>query len=279
MRKQHAYLIAIHFIISFSSIGLAQMRGPDFLIIGAQKCGTTSLYRYLIKHPNIIPAVKKGIHFFDNQFSNDIQWYLEQLNFELKKDNLLIGEASPYYLFHPLVPQRIAQSFPHVKLIILLRNPIQRAFSHYKHIKKERNEQLDFEQAIKSESQRLNGEREKILANERYYSSNYRRYSYCARGIYIDQIKYWINYFPREQFLIIQSEEFFADPEATLKQVHEFLSIPHYPLNHYPKHNYHPSTIAPDKKIMTQLADYFRPYNKVLEEFLGRKFNWDKDEK
>ncbi len=277
MNKQYAYIIAIHFIVSFSSIGLAQMQGPDFLIIGAQKCGTTSLYNYLIEHPNIIPAIEKKINFFTSHFSKDVEWYQAQLNFKLKKDNLLIGEATPYYFFHPLVPQRVAQLFPDVKLIVLLRNPAQRAFSNYKHNTRTGKEKLSFEQAINSETERLQGEREKMLADATYQSRNYKQYSYLARGIYIDQIKHWMNYFPKEQFLIIQSEEFFADPEAILKKVHTFLGIQHYPLNNYSRYNPDPDSIKPDEKVMTQLADYFRPYNKALEEFLGRKFNWDEE--
>jgi len=277
MYKQQAYVIAINFIVFFSNIGLAQTWGPCFLIIGAAKCGTTSLYNYLVKHPHISPAIKKEVHFFDINFSKGFEWYQTQLNCASKKDNLLIGEASACYLFHPLAPRRIAQSFPQVKLIILLRNPTQRAFSHYRHMVRRGIEKLNFEQAINSESQRLNGEREKMLANERYNSSNYRKHSYCTRGIYIDQIKHWMRYFPKEQFLIIKSEDLFAQPENILKQVHTFLGIPPCPLNNYPKHQYHPSPVPLDKEVRDQLTDFFRPYDKALEEFLDRKFDWDQE--
>src|SRR2546423_13513556 len=114
---------------------------PDFLIIGGQKCGTTSLYYYLIEHPNIAPAVRKQMHFFDNRFKKGFGWY--KSNFPtifskwyktfLHKQKFVSGEATPYYLFHPLAASRVHQFLPDVKLIVLLRNPVNRAYSHYNH--------------------------------------------------------------------------------------------------------------------------------------------------
>ncbi len=296
MRKQRAYLIIIHFIISFFTIIAIYFiisffntdldQGPDFLIIGAQKCGTASLYSYLIKHPSMakstekkITFLEKEINFFTLYFSKGAKWYQEQLTNNSSNSELLTGEATPEYICDPKVPALVAKLYPKVKLIVLLRNPSERAFSHYKlNIRKER-EELSFHQAIDSETERLQGQKEKILPEDnpsprkRY---TYRElYNYRERGKYVDQIKHWMTYFPKEQFLIIKSEDFFANPEIILKQVHEFLGIPHYPLNNYPRHNYHPSTIKRDEKTIAQLADFFHPHNKALEDFLGRKFNWD----
>ncbi len=282
MRKQHAYLIAIHFIVSFSTISSAQMRGPDFLIIGAQKCGTTSLYNYLVKHPNIIPAKKKEIRFFDLNFLNGIQWYQEQLMGGFIKKNCLAGEATPIYFINPEVPQRVAEIYPEVKIILLLRNPIERAFSHYRMRARHwmsgrqiREFNVDFQEAIHEEIKQIKIEENKNTDFINFLFSH--EYKYCTRGMYIYYIKNWMKYFPKEQFLILQSEEFFADPETTLKQVHAFLGIPHYSLKSYPKHKHNPSNIPLDEKIMAQLANFFRPYNKALEKFLGRKFNWDEE--
>src|SRR5262245_18320944 len=105
------------------------MGNPHFIIIGAQRCGTTSLYNYLIRQLGVIPAAMKEVHFFDLNYQKGNEWYFSQFP-ELGRDQIT-GEASPYYIFHPRVPQRIKNLLPSIKLIVLLRNPTNRAFSHY----------------------------------------------------------------------------------------------------------------------------------------------------
>ena len=122
------------------------MTKPNFLIIGAQRCGTTSLYNYLIQHPQIVPSSKKEVHFFDLNFHLGQSWY--EKHFPEVSDNILTGEASPYYIFHPLCPKRIFDYDPSVKLIVILRNPIDRAYSHYRHIVRLGHEPLKFEDAL-----------------------------------------------------------------------------------------------------------------------------------
>ncbi len=275
MYKKYIYFIAVYLILSFSNINLAQNLKLDFLIIGAPKCGTTSLYYYLKWHPNILHT-RKQVSFFDRNFSKGILWYGMCLG-RIKKKKL-VSESTPHYLFHPLVPQRVAQLFPDIKIIILLRNPVERAFSNYRMNLRQHRETLDFEQAINHEVQVIKRIEEKILIDKRYEDFGYFSYrsrSYCARGMYIYHIKYWMQFFPKEQFLIIKSEDLFAQPDIILKQVHQFLGIPHYPLNEYPECNSHLIAMPIDKKIKDQLADFFRPYNEELEKFLGRKFNWE----
>ena len=167
---------------------------PHFLIIGAQKCGTTSLYNYLIQHPQVCAASQKNF-IFDIYFQKGLNWYYNQ--FPLIKLNKLIitGEASPYYLFHPHAPKRIAKTLPNVKLIVLLRNPVDRAYSHYYHQVKMKTESLSFRQAIEEENKRLQPELIKMLENENYHSLPYQYYSYLARGRYIEQLQNWMNFF------------------------------------------------------------------------------------
>ena len=132
---------------------------------------------------------------------------------------------------------------------------------------------MPFEEAIAQEEFRLKGELEKMLANEDYYSYNHQHYTYLSRGIYLNQIANWMTFFPKEQFLIIKSEEFYSQPELTLKQVIEFLNLPEYNLNSYEEFNageYLP--IAETTK--QELQNYFQPYNQKLEDYLGRKFDW-----
>jgi len=245
---------------------------PDFIIIGAQKCGTTSLYQYLIQHPQVAPAREKEVHFFDLHFDKGVDWYRQQ--FPRLGEDQITGEASPYYIFHPLVPKRIYQLFPDVKLIVLLRNPIDRTISHYYHEVRLGYERLGLAEAIAAESIRLEGEVEKMLATSSYYSFNHQHYTYLSRGIYVDQLRYWMGLFPKEQFLILNSEELYTQPGLMLKQVLDFLQLPHYQLSEYGKFN---SADYPgvDEDIRQQLKAYFLGHNRRLEEYLGVEFNWD----
>src|SRR5690349_3699828 len=170
---------------------------PDFLIIGAQRGGTTSLYNYLQAHPNIHSASIKEVHFFDRKFQKGVHWYRAHFPMRLTKvyagrfrhEGFVTGEASPAYLFHPQVPERIARLLPRVKLIVLLRNPVDRAYSQYYHTLQLGYETLTFEEAIAAEEERIAGEREKISQDEYYQSHAFKHQSYLSRGIYVDQLQ------------------------------------------------------------------------------------------
>lgn len=256
---------------------------PDFIIIGAMKCGTTSLYNYLVQHPNVLRAAKKEVHFFDWQFEKGLPFYRSQfptqpykfLMKHLHKQAFICGEASPYYLFHPHVARRVSESIPQAKLIVILRNPIDRAHSHYWHWVRDKFERLSFEDAIKSEPDRLAGEREKMLEDETYDSYNYGRFSYLARGRYIEQIKRWRTYFSAEQMLIMSSEDFYADPSKAMKRVGVFLELPQWRLEDKKSHNAG-KYAKMDPKIRQDLAEYFKPYNQQLYDYVGHDFGWDR---
>ncbi|MFB2973606.1 sulfotransferase [Aerosakkonema sp. BLCC-F183] len=273
-------------------------RKPDFLIIGTQRGGTTSMYGYINQHPQVVPAQRKEVHFFDFNFHKGADWYREQfakfaksvdrktaqqdvVEVEKAENNFIngfiTGEASPYYLFHPLVPQRVYDLFPEIKLIVLLRNPVARVISHYYHEVKLGFENLSLEDAIAEEEFRLKGELEKILSRETYYSFNHQHYTYLSRGIYIEQIANWMSFFPKEQFLILKSEDFYNDPQAILHQVFEFLSLRPHKLNKYDKWNTADYDIEDvSEATHHQLKQYFQPYNRKLSEYLGRNFDWDR---
>ncbi len=245
---------------------------PDFLIIGGQRCGTSSLYYYLTEHPGVVSASTKEIHFFDDSYTKGLAWYRAQFPTavykhyieRVRKYHFLTGEASPYYLFHPHAPHRIAATLPHVKLIVLLRNPIDRAYSQHWLEVIGKFEPLSFEQAIRREPERTAGEREKMLQDENYHSYSHRRFTYLARGLYIDQLQYWMNYYPREQFLFIKTEDLYKKPA-------EIVQVPS-------KKGYKTRDSAPamDPKVREYLVEYFRPHNARLYEFLGHDLGWDK---
>ena len=253
------------------------MMVPHFLIIGAQRCGTSSLYENIIQHPNVISASTKEVHFFDIKYAKGFSWYetnFKEYEEKKSKDEFFItGEATPYYLFHPLVPQRIAKVLPKVKLIVLLRNPVNRAYSHYNHEVRLNAEKLSFEDAIKAEEERLSGEEKKMLENENYYSFNHQHFSYLKRGIYVDQIKKWHKFFDREQFLIINSEEFFSEPNKILTKIFDFLDLP--AINQINSKISNKGNYPPMKdQTREKLANYFKIHNERLSSYLDWNFGW-----
>ncbi len=256
---------------------------PDFIIIGSQKCGTSSLYQYLVQHPWILPARKKEVHYFDDvNYHQGSNWYRAHFSLAAyetylklrNRHDILTGEASPYYLAYPRAPERIARVMETVKLIVMLRNPVDRAFSHYYHQVRKGREGLSFEEAIEAEEERLRGEREKILRNGNYYSYNFWAYSYLTRGIYIEQIEAWMKYFTKEQFLILKSEDFFSNPEKEFNRTLRFLELPNYKLQTYSKVNagsYDKMSVATRKNLL----NFFRPYNERLYNLVGQDYEWD----
>jgi hypothetical protein len=262
---------------------------PDFLIIGTQRGGTTALYHYIKTHPCIEPATATEIHFFDKRFSKALGWYRGHFPTRIAKyyaeclrgRPFVTGEASSSYLFHPHAPKRVAKVIPHVKLIVLLRNPVDRAYSQYFHAVELGHEtHATFEQAIEGEEGRTAREREKLLQDEHYYSSAYKHLSYLTRGIYVDQLRAWMDIFPREQFLILKSEEFYADPLAAFKQVAAFLNLPQaeprIKKQAYKQYEHNTYSSQMDPALRKRLSEYFEPHNARLYEFLGIDFGWDK---
>ncbi|MCX5925453.1 MAG: sulfotransferase domain-containing protein [Candidatus Dependentiae bacterium] len=247
----------------------ASWRGPDYLIIGVQKAGTTALYNYIIKHPKIVSAKQKEAHFFDlnQRFNKGIEWYKNQLNYSAGLDKMVYGEASPRY-FSPVAPlalERIYSLFPHTKLIVLLRDPVERAWSHYKM------------------QWRRGNEGKKLGTQESFEYELINRPDLLLRGLYADLFKRWFAYFPRNQFLIIKSEDLRANPDKIVNQVFSFLGLEEYHLDSYELYNvgsnvrdgieHHYPEFKEETRL--RLVDYFKPRNKELEELLGMQFNWD----
>ena len=261
---------------------------PDFIIIGAQKGGTTSLYSYLIEHPNILSARVKEVHFFDNQYHMGIEWYRAHFPTTLQRTitermhgaPVVTGEGSPEYLYYPHPAGRVAHHLPHVKLIVVLRNPVDRTYSGYRHQVRWGHETLSFEDALAAEVERTRGEREKLATMDGYRSYNYQHFGYVARGMYAEQLENWLQYFPHEQLLVLTAEELYADPARVLMKTIEFLQL-RLPdarrlQKDYETHNKSPE--VPSKmtpQVRERLVELFKPHNARLYELLGMRFDWD----
>ncbi|MFL5495520.1 MAG: sulfotransferase domain-containing protein [Gemmatimonadales bacterium] len=252
------------------------LRGlPSALIIGAQKGGTTFLFDHLVQHPDVLPPLNKEIHYFDLNYTRGVTWYRARFPYSYQlRGRAVTIDASPYYLVHPQVPQRVPQLLPGAKLIVLLRNPVDRAFSHYQHEFRAGRESLSFPEAIERESDRLAGEEARLRLEPAYYSYNHHRYSYMLRGVYIEQLRRWARHFHRSQFLVLQSECLFRDPAAGMVAVHGFLGLRAQRLERYaPSYqgNYQRG-MSPD--LRARLVSYFEPYNRELFQWLGEEFDW-----
>ena len=254
---------------------------PDYIIIGAQKCGTSSLYRDLNEHPSVAAAAGKEVHFFDWHFRRGTGWYRAHFPtaaykemFQLRTGHRLVtGEASPYYMFHPHAPRRVKALLPGVKLIALLRDPVERALSAYHHQVRAGEETLSLQDALEQEPGRLAAEVERLARDESYKSVAHRRYSYVSRGLYAEQLEEWFTCFPRERVHIVGSEAFFSNPADVVAGVLEFLELPPGPPQNFRRFNAgeYPE---PDPAIRKRLVDFFAPHNRRLYELLGRDFGW-----
>ena len=255
---------------------------PDFLIIGAQKCGTTSLYNHLSQHPNVGAAFEKEVRYFNNHYSKGVNWYKAHFPTNLYKTlktlkdphRFVTGEGEPSYLPNPVVPQRVLGLTPDVKMIVMLRNPVDRAYSHYQHRYVRNQEIRTFEEACDADKEVLkNGW--KNMPTEDYIRLGHSHYSYLPRGLYFEQIRTWMEVFPKDRFLIITAEDFFADTQSIFDEVLAFLGLPEHRLEERKRHNVGKYTQPMSQAMRFDLASYFQPHNQILCEYLGRDFAWD----
>ncbi len=257
---------------------------PSFIIFGVPRCGTTSLYNYLVQHPSIIPALTKEINFFALNFLKGVSWYKMHFpiileKYKIKKDfrdYFMTGEGSATSIYHPHASSRIKKTIPNVKLIVMLRNPVDRALSQYFKIVKIGREKLSFEEAIKAEEGRIRDERKKMLQEENYYSLKIHRFSYLSGGKYIEYLKPWFDLFSKEQILVLKSEDLYEEPAKIYKKTLKFLNLPEWELPQYKKYNYLDDKPKMNPIIRKNLVDYFRPYNEKLYKYLGKNFRWEK---
>lgn len=250
---------------------------PSFLVVGAKRSGSTSLYEYVIRHPDVAPCrVKKGSHYFDVCYSRGWNWYRSNFPLALPVGGgrrVITGEASPYYMFHPLAPARIAAALPQVKLIAVLRDPVDRAYSHYQYEVRRGFEDLPIAAALDREPERLAGEEERMVAEPGYQSFEHRHHGYLARGRYAEQLERIWELVPREQVLVLQSESLFADPDRSMARVWAFLGLSPCTLGDVPAFKAGRYDDIP-AEVRARLSAYYEEPNRRLYAAAGIDFCW-----
>ncbi|MGI5225874.1 sulfotransferase domain-containing protein [Actinoallomurus sp. CA-142502] len=246
---------------------------PDFLLVGTQRGGTTSLFRALAPHPGVTPPnFHKGVHYFDVNYQRGIDWY--RGHFPLRRGSRLAFESAGYYMHHPLAPERIAADLPGVKLLVLLRDPVERAYSAHKHeLARGFETETSFERALELEPARLAGEADRIRNEPGYLSHSHRHHSYLDRGHYADQIEVLFKLFGRERVHVAFAEDFFATPEPCYDAIVDFLGLERWRPADFERHNARPSLpLSPG--LQTRLAEHFAPYDERLATLLGEVPPW-----
>lgn len=259
---------------------------PDFLIIGTKRGGTTSLFNYLLMHPGVLglfPQLRgrKSTDYFYKERERGDQWYRSHFHTESYRKMMALklgyrpvsGEASPYYQWDPRVAPQVRELNAGIKAIALLRDPVERAWSHHQERVHNGVEPLGFAQALDAETIRLEGEMGKMLADPNYYSTAHDFYSYRSRGIYLPQIQNWHASFPENQLLVLRSEDMYQDVQGTFDVVCNFLEIPTHKLPDTRVFNAITNSKIPPS-AREELTDFYAPHNAALAEYLGRGPLW-----
>ncbi|MEU7948137.1 sulfotransferase [Micromonospora taraxaci] len=246
---------------------------PDFLVIGGQRCGTTSLYHHLAAHPRVRVATGKELQYFSVHPGRGLRWY--RGHFPRLAPDERTFEASPYYLFHPGVPSRVAAALPQARFVALLRDPVQRAYSHYLHTRSYGLEPLTFADALDAEEERLaratRGGPDTHAAHRAL-----RNYSYAARGRYAEQVQRWFAHVPRERIHVARTEDLHADPAGTYRAILDFLDLPAFTPEAFTRHTRRvdegASQLTP--QLRDRLTAYFAPHNARLAALLDWPDPW-----
>ena len=275
MHLQYSSLIKIARQITHHST--ARLRKlPDFLIIGAEKGGTDTLFAQLLQHPQISSPLRTSLHYFEGNYNKGELWYRAHFPLALSSDKTITGEKSTFYIYDPRAPKRIHALIPQVKLIVLLREPVQRAISQYFHYKNKGHESMPIADAFEKEEERISHYLQNISASSLYPAGHpLKVFSYKSRGYYAEQITNYFQYFSQNQIHIEKSEDYFANPLKSLKNIYNFLNI---------DSDFEPKNLAPlnvgrkknvSKEFVDGLRDHFKPHNERLSELLNKRIMWD----
>ncbi|WP_375485176.1 sulfotransferase domain-containing protein [uncultured Jatrophihabitans sp.] len=265
---------------------------PEFLIIGAKRGGSTSFYYDLLGHPQIaslfprpdhLPkaSATKGVHYFDQNYDRGPQWYrghlpsmaARALQSHRHEGPVITGEASPYYLFHPAAAERAAALVPQAKIIAVLRDPVDRTYSHWKERRRAQAEDLDFASALDVEDARIGDVEMRLRADPAFHSYAHEHQSYARQSEYAPALQRWYDNFPRDRILILSSDEYYFAPQQVLEVALAFLDLPAHPLATGKIRNAAEGGNV-DADLRVRLTARFAPHNANLEQLVGRRFSW-----
>ena len=270
-------LIKRHFYYLTSSFRVL----PNFFVIGGVRCGTTSIYHYLGQHNCIKQAAYDELGYFDDNFHLGLNWYRSlfptkfmQKNIESEYKKFLTYDVTPFYIYNPLVVDRIFKFSPNAKIIAVLRNPIDRAYSNYNQkMQDEGDTKTTFEEIVYSEIEKIendeNDEENHAFLVDEFYEL------LLARGFYAKQLEFWFKKFPRKNVLLISSEELATNTDNTVSEIFEFLEVPNQKISDLTKQNERKYPRMKDSTRNT-LINFYKPYNEKLFGMLDSKFDWDK---
>ncbi|MBV9290985.1 MAG: sulfotransferase domain-containing protein [Frankiales bacterium] len=250
---------------------------PSFLIVGGQRCGTTSMFKALRQHPaTLAPVLHKGVHYFDVHYDRSLNWY--RGHFPLRTTALRTRgqafESSPYYMFHPLAGERIARDLPGVRLLVLVRDPVERAHSAHAHELARGYETItSFEEAIEREPERLVGLDDWLRAHPHEQSHAHRHHGYLARGRYIDHLERLAALVGQDNILVVDSHDFFTNPEPVHDRVVSFLGLPPAAYPVFDRHNSRERSALPPA-LYRRLSEQFEPYDEKLAAWTGVTPSW-----
>jgi len=252
---------------------------PDFIIIGSMKCGTTSLYYDICEHPCASPAAYDEIGFFDSNFHLGLNWYRSMFptkrrieDIRRKEGVAITGEDTPFYFWNPVAAKRIQKLLPNIKLITILRNPIDRAYSEYQDLVSSESNSPSFETFIENE---INTRRkDSSLITEENFEIFNQKNSYLLKGIYVDQLKIWAGLFPKEQIFTLSTENLNSEPITALESVFQYLNLPDYKIKNTQRQK-QKKYVPMNSQTRKILIEFFKPHNERLFKFIGKKFDWD----
>lgn len=252
---------------------------PDFVICGAQKGGTSSLFEWLSRHPCVLPARVKEVHYFDKKSAAGAAVYRAEFPLRAalsatraRHGAAVTGEATPSYLAHPAAAARMRALVPDARLIFLLRDPVDRAYSHYRMSARRGFEPLSFEDALDAEEGRLAGELARIEADAGAFSPALRHHGYALRGRYAAQLERFLAEYPADQMLVLPSEQVFRAPEAAWDRVLAFLGLPPAPLRDAEAVNVGGEAAPLDAGLRDRLRGRFASDNERLFALLEERF-------
>jgi hypothetical protein len=265
---------------------VSQRTLPDFLVIGTKRGGTTSLFNYLMMHPGVLGLFpqsrgKKSSDYFFKHRAEGETWYRSHFHTRSYRRLLerrlgyapVAGEASPYYIWDPRIAQAAYDLNPRLRAIALLRDPVERAWSHYQERTANGVEPLSFEEALSAEEDRTAGELERMAADPFYYSQAHDWYTYRSRGEYLPQLQNWRSVFPEDQLLVLRSEDMYADVQGVFDRISEFLGIGAATLPTTQTFGAGRRSSMPEH-ARAELQAHYAPLNRELEDYLGRPLGW-----